>query len=174
MKLVELIDNRLILVVFDLDDTLITTDSKIGVLKGGKFSKHIDPTTFAQYTLQPGESFDFSEFDTTLKNPHHIDNIMRIFKKSLQNKQTRTFILTARGEKKPVEDFLKGIGASIVKVIAINSNDPNKKKEWISNQLKRNIYKKVIFIDDSIKNLHSVASLRMRFPNTKIITFTVR
>jgi FMN phosphatase YigB (HAD superfamily) len=50
------------LVVFDIDDTLVNTQTKVHVVKDGKVVNSLNSHDFTHYKLQPGESFDFEDF----------------------------------------------------------------------------------------------------------------
>ena len=50
------------LVIFDIDDTLVKTDTKVDVVKDGKVIKRLNSHDFTHYKLQPGEEFDFGAF----------------------------------------------------------------------------------------------------------------
>ncbi len=50
------------LTIFDIDDTLFTTDTKIHIVKGGKRIKSLTPAEFNVYKVKSGESLDFSDF----------------------------------------------------------------------------------------------------------------
>ena len=50
------------LVVFDIDDTLVKTDTKVNVIKDGRVIKRLNSHDFTHYKLEPGESFDFGAF----------------------------------------------------------------------------------------------------------------
>ena len=50
------------LVIFDIDDTLVNTTTKVGVRRDGKLVKQLNSHDFTHYELQPGEEFDFGGF----------------------------------------------------------------------------------------------------------------
>ena len=50
------------LIIFDIDDTLVTTNTKIKVVKDGRVIKQLNSHEFTHYKLEPGEQFDFGGF----------------------------------------------------------------------------------------------------------------
>ena len=50
------------LVVFDIDDTLVHTQTKVHVIKDGEVIDSLNSHDFTHYRLKPGEEFDFSGF----------------------------------------------------------------------------------------------------------------
>ena len=51
-----------ILVVFDIDDTLVHTSTKVRVLKNKKVVRELNSHEFTNYKLKDGEEFDFQNF----------------------------------------------------------------------------------------------------------------
>jgi hypothetical protein len=52
-------------------------------------------------------------------------------------------------------------------VIAIGDNNPEKKADWIEQQIRDEGYNDVFFIDDSLKNIHAVRTRLKKYPNVK-------
>ena len=50
------------LVIFDIDDTLVHTQTKVHVIKNGQVVQSLNSHDFTHYKLQPGEEFDFGDF----------------------------------------------------------------------------------------------------------------
>ena len=55
------------LTIFDIDDTLFRTQSKVHVMKDGKSIKKLSPAEFNSYKLKSGEEFDYHEFVSSKK-----------------------------------------------------------------------------------------------------------
>ena len=70
------------LFVSDFDDTLAQTDSKIFLTRKGERIE-MDPAAFAVYDEQPGDKFDFSEFDKLI-NPKPIQRFVKLLKQNNQ------------------------------------------------------------------------------------------
>ena len=50
------------LTIFDIDETLFSTNAKIKVLKEGKLIKTLDNQSYNKYKLKKGETFDYGQF----------------------------------------------------------------------------------------------------------------
>jgi phosphoglycolate phosphatase-like HAD superfamily hydrolase len=154
------------LFVSDFDDTLAQTDSKIFLTRGGKRIE-MDPAAFAVYDEQPGDKFDFSEFDKLI-NPKPIQRFVKLLQQAI-GRADKIAVLTARGHTRPVAQFLKMHGiTSGVSIAALGDANPEKKAAYIRKHMKDG-YDKVAFIDDSPKNVQAVKALRTEFPDAKIL-----
>ena len=158
--------------VFDFDDTLVKTDSKIYVTTDGK-TKTLTPGEYAIYKPKSGDEFDYKDFNDVIK-PKQIKPIMKIFRKIVSATGKRKInILTARGNYKPVKKFLTDIGFGSVYIVALNSSNPKDKADWIEDKI-NNGFDDVVFWDDSPKNIKVVDNLQKKYPNTSIRTELVR
>lgn len=157
------------LFVSDFDDTLAQTDAKIIITKTSGEVVEMDPPDYAVYTPEPGDKFDFSEFEQ-LKNPKPIQRFVKLLKNATRNKNVdKVAILTARGHTRPVTQFLKMMGiTSGVSIVAIGSSDPEKKARYIEKHIQDG-FTRVAFIDDSPKNVAAVDGLRKKYPQVKLL-----
>ena len=55
------------LTIFDIDDTLFRTNSKVHVKKDGKTITKLSPAEFNSYKLKSGKEFDYHEFTNAQK-----------------------------------------------------------------------------------------------------------
>jgi len=150
--------------IFDFDDTLVKTNSFIYVThKDGKTSK-LSPGEYAVYKERPGDTFDFKDFQQ-VTNPQLVKGYVELLRRMVNSGGSReVFILTARAAERPVSQFIKDLGISGVKVIALGDNNPEKKADWIEDRVKEG-YDDVFFVDDSPKNIDAV---RRRLKNYNI------
>ena len=154
--------------IFDFDDTIVFTDSFIYITHTtGKKSK-LTPAQYATYVPKPGDVYDFSDFEK-VKNPKIIKGVFELLKRMTEkDKGDRgVYILTARSAYKPVYDFIRQSGIKGVHVIAVGDNNPEKKADWIEQQIRDEGYDDVFFIDDSLKNIHAVRNRLKQYPNVK-------
>ena len=166
LKLVDLLTEKK-LRVFDFDDTLVKSNSKVYVINKGK-KKTLTPGQFAIYKQKSGDEFDFSDFDKVIQ-PKKIKAMFRVFKNIYKASGNRRLtILTARGAYKPVRQFFKDIGYDVY-VVALASSNPKDKSDWIETQIKQG-YDDVLFFDDSKKNINTVNKLKKKYPDVKMIT----
>ena len=174
IKLQELISRNLFteskkLRVFDMDDTLVMTNSFIYVTdKSGK-EKKLTPGEYALYNEKPGEEYDFRDF-YSVQEPQELKKITKVLKRIInKNKGEGVFILTARPQAvdKHVQRYLKDIGINQrIPVIGLQSNNPKDKADWIEDKIDKGGYDDVYFADDSIKNVNAMKKM-LRTKNIK-------
>jgi len=165
LKLVDLLTEKK-LRVFDFDDTLVKSNSKVFLIRKGK-RKEMTPGEFAVYKQKPGDEFDFSEFDKVIE-PKKIKAMFRVFKNIYKASGSRRLtILTARAAYKPVRQFLKDVGFDDVYVVALGDANPQKKSNWVKSQIEKG-YNDILFLDDSPKNVNAVKKLKQKYPNIKM------
>jgi hypothetical protein len=154
------------LFVSDFDDTLAQTDSKIFLTRNGERIE-MNAAAYAVYKEQPGDTFDFSEFEKLI-NPRPIKRFVKLLQQAI-GRADKISVLTARGHTRPVSQFLKMHGiTSGVSIAALDSADPEKKVAYIRKHMKDG-YDRVAFIDDSPKNVEAVKALRTEFPKAKVL-----
>ena len=120
--------------VFDFDDTLVKSNSRIHVTNKGK-RKTLTTGEYAIYKAKSGDEFDFSDFDKVIQ-PKKIKAMFRVFKNIYKASGNRRLtILTARAAYKPVRQFFKDIGYDVY-VVALSSSNPKDKSDWIEKQIK--------------------------------------
>ena len=152
--------------VFDFDDTLVKSNSKVYVMNKGK-RKTLTPGEFAIYKKKSGDEFDFSDFDKVIE-PKQIKSMFRVFNNIYKASGSRRLtILTARAAYKPVRKFLNDVGFNDVYVVALGDSNPQKKADWIEGQIKKG-YDNILFLDDSPKNVKVVKDLKRKYPNIKM------
>jgi hypothetical protein len=153
--------------IFDFDDTLVKTKSHIYITgKDGKKSK-LTPGEYAIYEPKDGDNYDFSDFEQ-VKQPQEIKGVTKLLKTVVRAEgERKVVILTARAAYKPVKDYLQDIGLEGIYVVALASNNPQDKADWIEDKIKAG-YNDVFFIDDSHKNISAVNKLKDKYPNIKM------
>lgn len=167
--------NRIIL--FDVDDTLVHTTAKIGILKDGKLVKKITNDTYNTYTLKPGEEFDYAEFE----DPEILDNeeftkywstLKREYRKG-----THIGILTARSDCDMIYKYFKRKGIEIKRELIFAISDPKmglegtvaERKTIIISKLAWLGYRTFVFFDDNVDNLKSAKELEKKY-RIRVIT----
>ena len=153
--------------IFDFDDTLVKTTSYIYITqKSGKRLK-LTPGEYAVYQERPGDEYDFSDFNN-VNDPKIIKGYFKLLQRMKNAGGDRgVFILTARAKYKPVYDFIRDSGIRGVYVVALASNNPEDKAQWIEDKVKEEGYDDVFFVDDSKKNVDAVKSRLRNYPNVK-------
>ena len=177
------------LTIFDIDDTLFTTDTQIHIVKGGKRIKSLTPAEFNVYKVKGGESLDFSDFrsaDVFQKTAKPIATVFKTAKAIISRfsafANKKIVIVTARGDlddKNVFLDTFKKYGFDISKVHvyrAGNVGGPDSaqnKKVVIRDLIKDGKYEMVRLFDDAKSNLEALHQLESEFPETKFESFFV-
>ena len=147
--------------IFDFDDTLATTKSKIIVnMPDGKVKK-ITPAEFAKQHSdleQQGATFDFSEFNKVIDGkPALASKKLEKAIKKFGNKDV--YVLTARPQQsaQAIYEFLKGIGLEIPlkNITGLENGTPQAKANWVVGKAAEG-YNDFYFTDDVYKNVKAV------------------
>jgi len=162
------------LYVTDFDDTLAKTDANVHVTSGDGKTRTMSPEEYAVYDAQPDDKFDFSEFEQ-LKNPRAITRFTELLRRVVDEKKAdKVTVLTARGHTKPIAKFLQAMGiTSGVSIAALGDSDPKRKANYIEKHIKDG-YSRVLFVDDSPKNVAAVNQLKTQYPDVKLISHHVK
>ena len=83
IKLKSILSEGKSLYVFDFDDTLARSDAYIYVNKRNGEELTLDPAEYAVYKEEPGDTFDFRDFNKMLRNPRAIKSNVNMLKKAL-------------------------------------------------------------------------------------------
>jgi len=152
--------------VFDFDDTLVSSEGRVTIVKRGGELVSIDSATFAHYTPSVGDRIDFGAFND-VRNPRKIKRNFDRLRQAVASK-SHVVILTARagGASSAVSKFLTHEKIPGVKVVALGTSDPEAKADWIDEAIAQQGYDDVEFFDDSTANAHAVA--RRASKHTKI------
>lgn len=153
--------------VFDWDDTLVKTDAKVHIIKGGRRIKSLTPGEYNFYTPKSDETTDMSDFidPRIIMNARKYKMWPALKNVNTAKKQGRStsdiFILTARSPKAqlPIYNFFKreGIEIPFENIITLGKDDG---KYYDIATSKKNVlralaeeYDQVLFFDDSHKNI---------------------
>lgn len=173
------------LVIFDIDDTLVHTQTKVRVIKDGKVVNNLNSHEFTHYKLQPGESFDFENFRNAHDFFHNSKPIIPMINQLKHDINTGNTVVmvTARADFDDRELFLDtfrkyGVDMSKVHVyragnIQGKTSIEHKKKSIIKNLLNQDKYTKAIMYDDAKPNLDLFVSLKQEYPSTKFYAWHV-
>lgn len=158
---------------FDLDDTLILSNSNVIVYNTAtNKSIKLTPAEFAVYDEKLGDKFDFVEFDN-LKDPKIIkknfDMFSSILKKTSASPDSKTIILTARSPKikSDVYQLLKQHSLPSLAIHAVGDSNPQAKVNTIQQYIDKG-YERVRFWDDSPKNVIAVNQMKNQNPGVDI------
>ena len=150
--------------VFDFDDTIAISNSKVGVTMLDGSTRRISATEFALESVDletAGAVFDFSEFNKVIdgKKGPLADLALR-----RQDKFTSKdiFILTARPQEAApaIKRFLDSIGIKIPlkNIVGLEDGKPIAKARWVLKKAAEG-YNDFYFADDQIKNVKAVKEI---------------
>jgi hypothetical protein len=161
--------------VFDMDDTLLTTSSRVK-LTTPEGTKFLTPKEYNEYTPKEGESYGpdaYEEFGVLIQ-PKEIEYTVPIFSKILKalhkdSENRKVMILTSRSGKESFVNSLKswlskyaqnlGISQQTVDQIeirGIGSSNPEDKADVIRQQIEDEGFMDVKFFDDAEGNVKAV------------------
>lgn len=168
-----------ILHVYDFDDTLISTTAVVYIRnKNTGETKQIIAHKFYEYTLEPDEEFDLSEFED-LPNP----KLLPLFSEFIEDINTlgesSVAILTARYNPEPIQRFLASHNITGIEIVAVGLADPKpgdkevaaqRKKDWIRSQIIDRSLDFLLYFDDCEENIELAKELIEEFPH---VTFLI-
>ena len=173
------------LVIFDIDDTLVHTQTKVHVVKDGQIVKSLNSHEFTHYKLQPGEEFDFGAFRDAKEfftNAKPIIPMLNQLKHDIAT-GNKVVMVTARADFDDRELFLdtfRKYGVDMGKVHVYRAGNmtqkvqtEEKKKIIIRSLLNKGNYTKAIMYDDAVPNLESFVELKDEYPQTKFYAWHV-
>ena len=173
------------LVIFDIDDTLVHTQTKVHVIRDGRVVKSLNSHDFTHYKLQPGESFDFGDFANAhefFTNAKPIIPMINQLKHDIAT-GNKVVMVTARADFNDRELFLdtfRKYGVDMAKVHVYRAGNmtgkmqtEEKKKIIIRDLLNNGHYNKAIMYDDAVPNLKSFVELKKEYPHTKFYAWHV-
>ena len=155
--------------IFDVDDTLVVTKSKIKVHnpKTG-FSTELTPQEFNTFQQRPNDKMDFSDFQNPdiLKGGMIIEWVFNILKRTIA-KGKPVGIITARDSADLIYDFLSHHGININPDYIFAINDPKLGFTGSTAQKKKEAFMKFVqmgfrnfkFFDDDKENVNIAKKL---------------
>jgi GNAT superfamily N-acetyltransferase len=171
-------------VVFDIDDTLVHTQTQVHVIRNGAVVKSLNSHDFTLYRLQPGEEFDFADFRNAqefFEKSRPIIPMMNQLRHDI-NTGNSVVMVTARADFDDKELFLDtfrkyGVDMSHVHVYRAGNmqgaSTEEKKKKIIRGLLNQGLYTKAIMYDDAVPNLNSFMELKQEYPDTRFYAWHV-
>ena len=139
------------LYIFDFDDTLAVTDSRVKVIRNGQ-EILMTSREFAHFPFNPStDRLDFGDFQRAQGTL--IKDTVAEMQRAMQDGHD-VFIVTARAIAKPVEEFLTDEIGSHPPVIATAGSEG--KTPWLKNQLNKEEYQRVVVYEDCKKNIRAL------------------
>jgi len=177
--------------VFDIDDTLFKTDSRVLIVKDGKVVKELASGEFNTYKLKPGEEYDFQQFKSgkhfhTTAKP--IDNMIKRAQRAVasQRESDQSIIITARSDFYDKELFLQKFrehGFPIDKVYVERAGNLQKLKSDAKTHITKGVvllryiktgkFNKIRMWDDHEGNLDILLKIGQKYPDIDIEAYMV-
>ena len=147
--------------IFDFDDTLVFSGAVVHVVHADGTESHLESHEFATYVEQPGDEFDFSEFDTYPPAGRVINKSFNALKQAITSYgAANVVVLSARGESGPMKQFLEDSGLTDnIEIVGVASANPQDKARFVDNKLKSNDYTEVIIHEDSMANIQAIGKM---------------
>ena len=147
----------LTLYIFDFDDTLVDHDAEIRITHSDKSVTALSSEEYAKYVEQPGDEYDFTDFDTYPRNAEVIEPVFAELRSAIAlSSANNVVILTARSNPSPVESFLKANDIIGIQVVAVGTSDPAAKASYILDRVKNDNHDEVVVFEDNVKNIRRI------------------
>ena len=157
--------------VFDFDDTLVKSDSRIKVTSEDGIEDYLTPAEFARDGEKPDHTYDYSEFETVV-DPRELKKGTEVLKSVVDagTAGREIVILTARAPEAEtaIRSYLESIGIDISRItfVLLGDSDPRMKSSWIEKKILDGV-NDIVFLDDSGMNVDAVRELEEKYPEVK-------
>lgn len=144
------------IMIFDIDETLLSVNAKIDVIKNGEVIRRLTNTEFNTYKPNDGETFDFSELRKIeyLRSAKHLE-CFKLMKQEY-DKGTHICICTARSGQLVLKQFFleEGINIKSALIYALsdhpwNCNSVGEMKQQCLQDLYSKGYRNFMIFDDN-------------------------
>lgn len=167
------------LVIFDLDDTLISSDAKIHVYDKSRHElETLTPAQFNHHKMNKNHFYDFNEFDDAkiLNRSRIYSQTFNVMRRYLRMGED-VCILTARESHSLIFNFFKNHGCNIDKTLifvvgSVNgeySGSVPERKQQVLKELILRGYTNIRIYDDNIDNLEAMKKLETEDVKIKTI-----
>ena len=123
---------------------------------------------FATYVEQPGDQFDFSEFDIYPPSGRLIKKSFNALEQAISSHgPDSVMVLSARAAQQPMQQFLQDHGLSTnIDIIGVGSANPADKASVVDQKLSQGIFNSVILYEDSMANINAIkAMITKKYPD---------
>ena len=151
------------LYIFDFDDTLALTNSRVRVTKADGSTIEMNSREFAKYREEPGDVPDFSGF-MSVPGGTLIRGTVDAMEDAISQYGIRSvFIVTARafGSRDSVRKFLTDNGVTVPKIITTAGSAG--KADWLRSKLITGDYDQVHVFEDCTKNIQMLGQVVNEF-----------
>ncbi len=157
------------LAVFDFDDTLVTSDSTTRVVHADGSVERLTPASSVLYSPQPGDKFDYSEFDS-IKDPKPTKYLNVLRDAIITCGADCVLVLTARAPTAgpALQEFFSDLGVYVADIVTVGGNNIGSEaaaqakalviKDYASRLRARGLTV-IHFYDDSQANINAVKAI---------------
>jgi len=143
--------------IFDFDDTLVSSESKVYVTKASGEELALSSEDYAKYSPDQGDTQDFRDFDAYPQNPEIIEPVFAELRSAIAlDGPASVVILTARANPGPVRAFLDANKISKIDIITAGTSDPMAKAKYILGRVIKDSFDEVIVFEDNVRNLRTI------------------
>lgn len=157
------------LAVFDFDDTLVTSNSATQVIRADGTTERLTSAAYALYSPQPGDKFDYSEFDS-IKDAKPT-KYLKVLRDAITTCGADcVLILTARASTAgpALQEFFSDLGVYVADIVTVGGNNISSEaaaqakalviKDYTSRLRDRGLTV-IHFYDDSYANIRAVEAI---------------
>ena len=156
------------LYIFDFDDTLVFSGAAVHVTHANGQKESLESHEFATYVEQPGDEFDFSEFDIYPPSGRVIKKSFNALEQAISTYgPDSVIVLSARAASQPMQQFLQDNGLSAgIDIIGVGSANPTDKATVVDRKLSQGNFNSVIVYEDSMANINAIkAMVSKKYPD---------
>ena len=165
------------LFIFDFDDTLVFSGAAVHVTHANGQQESLESHEFATYVEQPGDEFDFSEFDIYPPAGRVIKKSFNALQQAISSHgPDSVMVLSARAASGPMEEFLQDSGLSAsIDIVGVASANPADKARVVSQKLNTGKYTSVTLHEDSMANINAIeAMIKKDYPDVAFTSHHVQ
>ena len=143
--------------IFDFDDTLINSTANVKIIKKDGKEISLSSEEYAKYVEEPGDVFDFSDFDSYPGDANIIEPVFAELRAAIAlDGPSNVVILTARSNRVPVELFLENNDITGIEIEAVGSSNPMAKARYVLDRVKNENFDEVRIFEDNVRNIRTV------------------
>ena len=146
--------------IFDFDDTLVRSESYIHIIHADGTEESLSSEEYAKYVEQPGDIFDYSDFDAYPLNAQIIEEVFAELRAAIAlDGPGSVVVLTARSNPAPVRQFLDDNKISGIEIKATGSSNPHSKAKFVLDKLGNEDIDEVRVFEDNVKNIRTIQKI---------------
>jgi len=143
--------------IFDFDDTLIRSDSMVRVHHHDGTETEMSSEEYATYVEQPGDVFDYSDFEDYPPNASLIEQVFAELQSAIaMDGLANVVILSARSADQPIREFLADNNIKGIEIVTTGSTNPMDKARYILDRVKNEDFDQVRVFEDNTQNIRTI------------------